>query len=154
MRHGKKFNHLGRTAPHRKAMLSNMAASLIIHKRITTTVAKAKALKKYVEPLITKANENKLKQIEVLLPILAETERKQYLQSIEHFFNSFYAFSSKYYGEKISISAKLFDLRLKIKGLKKYSYCDHEKHCEVKILSVKTFVKIWTLLDKILRLLL
>ncbi|MFY0606307.1 MAG: 50S ribosomal protein L17 [Cyclobacteriaceae bacterium] len=55
MRHGKKFNHLGRTAPHRKAMLSNMASSLILHKRINTTVAKAKALRKYVEPLITKA---------------------------------------------------------------------------------------------------
>lgn len=58
MRHGKKFNHLGRTAPHRKAMLSNMAASLIINKRISTTVAKAKALRKYVEPLITKAKDN------------------------------------------------------------------------------------------------
>ena len=55
MRHGKKFNHLGRTASHRKAMLSNMAASLVIHKRINTTVAKAKALKKYVEPLVTRA---------------------------------------------------------------------------------------------------
>lgn len=55
MRHGKRFNHLGRTAPHRKAMLSNMASSLILHKRITTTVAKAKALRKYVEPLITKS---------------------------------------------------------------------------------------------------
>lgn len=55
MRHAKKFNHLGRTAPHRKAMLSNMASSLILHKRITTTVAKAKALRKYVEPLITKS---------------------------------------------------------------------------------------------------
>lgn len=55
MRHNKKFNHLGRTASHRAAMLSNMAISLIKHKRITTTVAKAKALKKYVEPLITKA---------------------------------------------------------------------------------------------------
>ncbi|MFT6215536.1 MAG: large subunit ribosomal protein L17 [Roseivirga sp.] len=55
MRHGKKFNHLGRTTPHRKAMLSNMASSLIQHKRISTTVAKAKALRKYVEPLITKA---------------------------------------------------------------------------------------------------
>ena len=55
MRHGKQFNHLGRTAPHRKAMLSNMASSLIEHKRISTTVAKAKALRKYVEPLITKA---------------------------------------------------------------------------------------------------
>jgi len=55
MRHGRKINHLGRTAPHRKAMLSNMASSLIINKRITTTVAKAKALRKYVEPLITKS---------------------------------------------------------------------------------------------------
>lgn len=55
MRHNKKFNHLGRTATHRAAMLSNMASSLIKHKRITTTVAKAKALKKYVEPLITKS---------------------------------------------------------------------------------------------------
>lgn len=58
MRHGKKINHLSRTAPHRKAMLSNMAASLILHKRITTTLAKAKALRKYVEPLITKAKDN------------------------------------------------------------------------------------------------
>lgn len=55
MRHGKKFNHLGRTAAHRAAMLSNMAASLIIHKRVATTVAKAKALRKYVEPLLTKS---------------------------------------------------------------------------------------------------
>ena len=55
MRHNKKFNHLSRTASHRAAMLSNMAVSLIMHKRITTTVAKAKALKKYVEPLITKS---------------------------------------------------------------------------------------------------
>lgn len=58
MRHGKKFNHLSRTAPHRKAMLSNMASSLIQHKRITTTVAKAKALIKFVEPLITRAKED------------------------------------------------------------------------------------------------
>ena len=55
MRHNKKFNHLSRTASHRKAMLANMACSLIKHKRITTTVAKAKALRKYVEPLITKS---------------------------------------------------------------------------------------------------
>ena len=58
MRHGKKINHLGRTAPHRKAMLSNMACSLIEHKRINTTVAKAKALRVYVEPLLTKAKED------------------------------------------------------------------------------------------------
>ncbi|WP_026966233.1 50S ribosomal protein L17 [Algoriphagus terrigena] len=58
MRHGKKFNHLGRTAPHRKAMLSNMATSLILHKRISTTLAKAKELKKFVEPLVTRAKED------------------------------------------------------------------------------------------------
>jgi len=58
MRHNKKFNHLGRTASHRAAMLSNMAVSLIMHKRITTTLAKAKALKKYVEPLITKCKQD------------------------------------------------------------------------------------------------
>lgn len=55
MRHGKKVNHLGRTDSHRKAMLANMATSLIKHKRITTTLAKAKALRQYVEPLITKS---------------------------------------------------------------------------------------------------
>ncbi|MBL4675923.1 MAG: 50S ribosomal protein L17 [Mucilaginibacter sp.] len=55
MRHGKKVNHLGRTDSHRKAMMSNMASSLILHKRITTTLAKAKALRVYVEPLLTKS---------------------------------------------------------------------------------------------------
>jgi large subunit ribosomal protein L17 len=55
MRHGKKVNHLGRTKSHRKAMLANMACSLIEHKRINTTVAKAKALKQFVEPLVTKS---------------------------------------------------------------------------------------------------
>jgi len=55
MRHGKKFNHLGRTSSHRKAMLSNMAISLILHKRIKTTLAKAKALRVYFEPMVTKA---------------------------------------------------------------------------------------------------
>ena len=58
MRHGKKINHLGRTASHRSALLSNMAASLILHKRINTTVAKAKALRKYVEPLITRSKDD------------------------------------------------------------------------------------------------
>ena len=58
MRHNKKFNHLGRTASHRSAMLSNMACSLIKHKRITTTLAKAKALKVFVEPLITKSKDD------------------------------------------------------------------------------------------------
>ncbi len=55
MRHGKKVNHLSRTASHRQALLSNMASSLILNKRITTTVAKAKALRKYVEPLLTRS---------------------------------------------------------------------------------------------------
>jgi large subunit ribosomal protein L17 len=55
MRHGKKLNHLGRTNSHRKAMMSNMATSLILHKRITTTLAKAKALRGYVEPILTKS---------------------------------------------------------------------------------------------------
>jgi large subunit ribosomal protein L17 len=58
MRHNKKFNHLGRTASHRDAMLANMAVSLIMHKRITTTLAKAKALKMYVEPLITRSKDD------------------------------------------------------------------------------------------------
>lgn len=58
MRHNKKFNHLSRTASHRQAMLANMAISLIMHKRITTTLAKAKALKKYVEPLVTKSKDD------------------------------------------------------------------------------------------------
>lgn len=58
MRHGKKINHLGRTAAHRNAMLSNMASSLIISKRVTTTVAKAKALRQFVEPLLTKAKDD------------------------------------------------------------------------------------------------
>jgi large subunit ribosomal protein L17 len=58
MRHGNKLNHLGRTSSHRKAMLSNMAASLILHKRINTTLAKAKALRVYVEPLISKSKDD------------------------------------------------------------------------------------------------
>lgn len=58
MRHNKKLNHLGRKSGHRKALLSNLASSLILHKRITTTVAKAKALKVYVEPLLTKSKED------------------------------------------------------------------------------------------------
>jgi large subunit ribosomal protein L17 len=58
MRHGKKHNHLGRTTSHRKAMMGNMAASLILHKRITTTLAKAKALRVYVEPILTKGKDD------------------------------------------------------------------------------------------------
>jgi large subunit ribosomal protein L17 len=60
MRHGKKFNHLSRPTAHRKALLTNQAKSLILHKRIVTTVAKAKALKKFVEPLITKAKKDEM----------------------------------------------------------------------------------------------
>jgi large subunit ribosomal protein L17 len=58
MRHGKKLNHLSRKAPHRKAMMANMASSLILHKRINTTLAKAKALRVFVEPLLTKSKED------------------------------------------------------------------------------------------------
>lgn len=58
MRHGKKINHLGRQSSHRKAMLANMACSLIEHKRINTTLAKAKALRTYLEPLVTKSKED------------------------------------------------------------------------------------------------
>ena len=72
MRHNKKFNHLGRTATHRAAMLSNMACSLIKHKRITTTVAKAKALKKYVEPLITKSKNDTTNSSRVVFSYLQD----------------------------------------------------------------------------------
>ena len=74
MRHNKKFNHLGRTASHRHAMLANMAISLIMHKRITTTVAKAKALKKYVEPLLTKAKEDSTNSRRVVFSYLQNKE--------------------------------------------------------------------------------
>ena len=74
MRHSKKFNHLGRTASHRSAMLANMAISLIMHKRITTTVAKAKALKKYVEPLITKAKDDSTNSRRVVFSYLQNKE--------------------------------------------------------------------------------
>ena len=74
MRHGKKFNHLGRTADHRRAMLANMAISLIMHKRITTTLAKAKALKKYVEPLITKSKDDTTNSRRVVFSYLQNKE--------------------------------------------------------------------------------
>jgi len=74
MRHGKKFNHLGRKAAHRKAMLSNMACSLIEYKRINTTVAKAKALKQYVEPLITKAKDDSTHSRRVVFSYLRQKE--------------------------------------------------------------------------------
>lgn len=74
MRHGKKINHLGRKAEHRNAMLSNMASSLILHKRITTTVAKAKALRKVVEPLITKSKDNTTHSRRVVFSYLQSKE--------------------------------------------------------------------------------
>ena len=74
MRHNKKFNHLGRTASHRAAMLSNMAVSLIMHKRITTTLAKAKALKKYVEPLITKSKQDTTNSRRVVFSYLQQKQ--------------------------------------------------------------------------------
>ena len=74
MRHNKKFNHLGRTADHRRAMLANMAISLIMHKRITTTLAKAKALKTYVEPLITKCKDDSTHSRRVVFSYLQNKE--------------------------------------------------------------------------------
>lgn len=74
MRHNKKFNHLGRTASHRNAMLANMAVSLIMHKRITTTLAKAKALKKYVEPLITRSKDDSTNSRRVVFRYLQNKE--------------------------------------------------------------------------------
>ena len=74
MRHKKSFNHLGRTASHRNAMLSNMAVSLIMHKRITTTLAKAKALKTYVEPLITRSKEDTTNSRRVVFSYLQNKE--------------------------------------------------------------------------------
>ena len=74
MRHNKKFNHLSRTASHRAAMLANMATSLIMHKRITTTLAKAKALKKYVEPLITRSKDDTTNSRRVVFSYLQKKE--------------------------------------------------------------------------------
>ena len=74
MRHNKKFNHLGRTASHRSAMLANMAISLIMHKRITTTVSKAKALKTYVEPLITRCKDDSTNSRRVVFSYLQNKE--------------------------------------------------------------------------------
>ena len=74
MRHGKKINHLGRTHSHRAAMLSNMAASLIMHKRINTTVAKAKALRKYVEPIITRSKDDSTHSRRMVFSYLASKE--------------------------------------------------------------------------------
>jgi len=74
MRHGKKFNHLGRTSAHRKALLRNQAISLIMHKRIKTTVAKAKALRRFIEPLITKAKDSSMHSHRVVFSYLQNKE--------------------------------------------------------------------------------
>ena len=74
MRHNKAINHLGRKSGHRKALLANMASSLILHKRINTTVAKAKALKSYVEPLITKSKEDSTHSRRVVFSYLKNKE--------------------------------------------------------------------------------
>jgi large subunit ribosomal protein L17 len=74
MRHGKTVNHLGRTASHRKALMSNMAASLILHKRITTTLAKAKALRKFVEPLLTKSKNDTMHSRRTVFSYLQDKE--------------------------------------------------------------------------------
>ncbi len=74
MRHNKKFNHLSRTADHRHAMLANMTISLIMHKRITTTLAKAKALKKYAEPLITRCKDDSTHSRRVVFSYLQNKE--------------------------------------------------------------------------------
>lgn len=82
MRHGKKFNHLGRKTAHRSAMLSNMASSLIMHKRINTTVAKAKALKKFIEPLLTKSKTDDTNSRRVVFSYLQDKE------SVSELFNT------------------------------------------------------------------
>ena len=74
MRHNKKFNHLGRQAGHRKAMLSNMAVSLILHKRIKTTVAKAKAVQMFIEPIVTKSKEDTTHSRRVAFSYLKQKE--------------------------------------------------------------------------------
>ncbi len=74
MRHGKKFNHLGRTSSHRAALLSNMASSLILHKRIETTVAKAKELRKYIEPMITRSKTDNTNNRRVVFSYLQNKE--------------------------------------------------------------------------------
>lgn len=79
MRHGKKFNHLGRKSAHRRALMSNMAASLILHKRISTTLAKAKALRVYIEPLVTKAKANTTHARRTVFSYLASKEAIQEL---------------------------------------------------------------------------
>src|SRR5687767_16040622 len=79
MRHGDKINNLGRTSSHRKALLKNLACELITHKRINTTLAKAKALRKFIEPLITKAKENSTHQRRIVFSYLQDKEAVQEL---------------------------------------------------------------------------
>jgi len=79
MRHGKRFNHLGRTSAHRKSMLANMASSLIIQKRLTTTVAKAKALRQYVEPLITRSKVDSTHSRRVVFSYLKDKDSSRVL---------------------------------------------------------------------------
>ena len=74
MRHGKRFNHLSRKAPHRKSMLSNMASSLILHKKIETTVAKAKALRKYIEPILTRSKSDTTHSRRIVFSLLKNKE--------------------------------------------------------------------------------
>ena len=74
MRHNKNYNHLGRQAGHRKALMSNMASSLILHKRIETTVAKAKAVQRFIEPLVTKSKEDTTHQRRVVFSYLKQKE--------------------------------------------------------------------------------
>ena len=74
MRHGKKFNHLGRTSSHRQALLSNMASSLILNKRIETTLPKAKELRKYIEPLLTKAKSDSTHNRRIVFSYLRDKE--------------------------------------------------------------------------------
>ena len=85
MRHNKNFNHLGRQAGHRKAMLSNMASSLILHKRIETTVAKAKAVRQFIEPLVTRSKEDTTHSRRIVFSYLkqkANPPLKNYLQQL------------------------------------------------------------------------
>ena len=79
MRHGKKDNHLGRTTAHRSAMLSNLAISLILHKRITTTTAKAKELRKYVEPILTRSKDDTTHSRRI---VFAELQNKEAIKEL------------------------------------------------------------------------
>ena len=91
MRHNKNYNHLGRQAGHRKALMSNMASSLILHKRIETTVAKAKAVQRFIEPLVTKSKEDTTHQRRVVFSYLKQKEAVTELfhilsEHLAHFF--------------------------------------------------------------------